>query len=347
MVENNWLSVSEKTELEIAKKTLRNSTDPIEREKAQQKYDALREKDIVSDQKVIDACNNGNAASSGCAQARLDVITAKGEYENTGNYNSRASQQYADAYSKITSLLSMTSVDAQNQKQVQDAMVNYAMVQLSVDKPTAEAYIKTYDGMKIISASMTPLIGSVAARKIETLVSQQRLSSNFSIHSLPDAHGREHITAVKGDAAIPVDKIEIWLRGKAKGDLESLLVRQSVLINEKRDNQRAFAKDPNKPKELGKISTHIEGIGRSRTMGMDLEKIGFNDTKENNKFIIDKLLDTAKMVTPENRWTSIVLKSQNGSNESVRINAVWVILPDGSKRLSTVTTGRFLNEKKS
>ncbi|MFB0771554.1 DUF6862 domain-containing protein [Proteus cibi] len=197
--------MSEKTELEIAKKTLRNSTDPIEREKAQQKYDALREKDIVSDQKVIDACNNGNAASRGCAQARLDVITAKGEYENTGNYNSRASQQYADAYSKITSLLSMTSVDAQNQKQVQDAMVNYAMVQLSVDKPTAEAYIKTYDGMKIISVSMTPLIGSIAARKIEALVSQQRLSNNFSIHSLPDAHGREHITAVKGDAAIPVD----------------------------------------------------------------------------------------------------------------------------------------------
>ncbi|MEQ4923759.1 hypothetical protein ABN099_09750, partial [Proteus hauseri] len=70
------------------------------------------------------------------------------------------------------------------QKQVQDAMVNYAMVQLSVDKPTAEAYIKTYDGMKIINASMTPLIGSVAARKIEALVSQQRLSSNSAVDSI-------------------------------------------------------------------------------------------------------------------------------------------------------------------
>ncbi|MFB0771555.1 hypothetical protein [Proteus cibi] len=120
-----------------------------------------------------------------------------------------------------------------------------------------------------------------------------------------------------------------------------------MLINEKRDNQRAFAKDPGKIKELDVIKDNIKRIERSRTMGMDLEKTGFDDTPENNKLIINKLLDTAKMVTPENRWTSIVLKSQNGSNESVRINAVWVILPDGSKRLSTVTTGRFLNEKKS
>ncbi|EGL8664817.1 hypothetical protein IGU65_004745, partial [Escherichia coli] len=49
VVENNYLSVSEKTELELAKQTLKNSKDPVEREKAQQKYDALLEKDISSD----------------------------------------------------------------------------------------------------------------------------------------------------------------------------------------------------------------------------------------------------------------------------------------------------------
>lgn len=42
-VENNYFSVPEKTELEIAKQTLKNSKDPAEREKAQQKYDALLE----------------------------------------------------------------------------------------------------------------------------------------------------------------------------------------------------------------------------------------------------------------------------------------------------------------
>jgi len=55
--------VPEKTELEIAKQTLNNSKDPAEREKAQQKYDALIEKDIASDKDVIDACGNGNAGS--------------------------------------------------------------------------------------------------------------------------------------------------------------------------------------------------------------------------------------------------------------------------------------------
>ncbi len=53
--------MSEKTELEIAKQTLKNSKDPAEREKVQQKYDALLEKDIASDKEVIAACSNGNA----------------------------------------------------------------------------------------------------------------------------------------------------------------------------------------------------------------------------------------------------------------------------------------------
>ncbi|EFO4547259.1 TPA: hypothetical protein KL615_005061, partial [Escherichia coli] len=47
--------MSEKTELEIAKQTLKNSKDPAEREKVQQKYDALLEKDIASDKEVIAA----------------------------------------------------------------------------------------------------------------------------------------------------------------------------------------------------------------------------------------------------------------------------------------------------
>ncbi|WP_282183124.1 VENN motif pre-toxin domain-containing protein, partial [Photorhabdus hindustanensis] len=170
-------------------------------------------------------------------------------------------------------------------------------------------------------------------------------NKTFEIKSLPDMHGKEHITAVKGDASIPVSKIESWLRGKAAGDLEALKAREMVLINEKRDNQRAFAKDPTKADELKKIQKHIEGIGRSRTMAKDLEIIGIHDTKENNTLIMNKLLDSAKTATPENRWTSIVLKSRNGNDESVRIKAVWTILPDGSKRLSTVTTGRFKEPK--
>ncbi|WP_310657665.1 VENN motif pre-toxin domain-containing protein, partial [Serratia nevei] len=182
-VENNYLSVSEKTELELAKQTLQNSKDPAEREKAQQKYDALREKDIASDQKVIEACGNGNAGSAACAGARLEVIVAKGEYESTGNYNSKASQMYADSYGQIVNLLNITSVDAQSQQQVKDAMVNYAMVQLGVDKATAEAYIETYDGMKIVAASVTPVLGGAVASKLNTLVSKTTSASQRTIAS--------------------------------------------------------------------------------------------------------------------------------------------------------------------
>lgn len=163
--------MSEKTELELAKQKLQNSKDPAEREQAQQKINALKELDISRDKKVIEACSNGGAGSAACASARLEVVVAKGEYE-TGPYNSKISQQYADAYGQIVNLLNITSVDAQNQQQVKDAMVNYTMVQLGVDKATAEAYIETYDGMKIVAASVTPILGTTAANKLSSLTNK-------------------------------------------------------------------------------------------------------------------------------------------------------------------------------
>ena len=169
VAENNHLSVSEKTELELAKQTLKNSKDPVEREKAQQKYDALLEKDISSDKEVIDACGNGNAGSSACAGARLKVIATKEGYED-GPYNSKYSQQYTDAYGQIVNLLDITSVDAQNQQQVKDAMINYFMVTKGVDRQTAESYTETKQGLEIIAASVTPILGSAAAKQLSKIV---------------------------------------------------------------------------------------------------------------------------------------------------------------------------------
>ncbi|HDL8113975.1 TPA: VENN motif pre-toxin domain-containing protein, partial [Yersinia enterocolitica] len=168
-LENNYLNVSEKSELNIQKQKLQNSKDPAEREQAQQKINELIELDISRDKKVIEACGNGAAGSAACASARLDVIVAKGEYE-TGQYNNKVSQMYPDAYGQIVNLLNITSVDAQSQQQVKDAMVNYAMVQLGVDKTTAEAYVETYEGMKILSASLTPVIGVPAAKQLSKIV---------------------------------------------------------------------------------------------------------------------------------------------------------------------------------
>ncbi|MEN3753897.1 DUF6862 domain-containing protein [Mangrovibacter sp. SLW1] len=329
--------MSDKTELEIAKQTLKNSKDPAEREKAQQKYDALLEKDISSDEAVIAACSNGKAASAACAGERLKVFAAKGGYE-TGNYNNQFSDMYPDAYGQIVNLLNITSVDAQNQQQVKDAMVNYAMVQFGVDKATAESYVETYDGMKVVAASMAPVIGAVAASKIDALAGKQLLSNSFEVSSLPDANGKNHITAVKDDAKIPVDKIELYMRGKASGDLESLQTEYNSLKDAKISNQKEFAKDPSNTVKLKQLSDQIHSIERSRDMDRVLNNAGISNTPANNSMIIDKLLDSAQSATPSNRQTSVVV---SGTNGNVRIYATWTILPDGTKRLSTVKTGAF------
>nr|WP_311782976.1 VENN motif pre-toxin domain-containing protein [Pantoea sp. ACRSB] len=167
-VENNWLHVNEKTELEVAKQKLK-SNDPAEREKAQQKINDLLEKSISRDQKVIDACGNGKAASAGCAAARLEAYSAKSEYE-TGNYNNKVSDMYPDAYGQIVNLLNITSVDAQNQQQVKDALTQYAMDVLGVDRQTAQSYAETKQGMDIIVASVTPVLGSAAAKQLSKIV---------------------------------------------------------------------------------------------------------------------------------------------------------------------------------
>jgi filamentous hemagglutinin len=80
--------------------------------------------------------------------------------DEDGPYNSKYSQQYADAYGQIVNLLDITSVDAQNQQQVKDAMINYFMVTKGVDRQTA-SYTETKQGLEIIAASVTPLMGKL------------------------------------------------------------------------------------------------------------------------------------------------------------------------------------------
>ncbi|MFV0549943.1 MAG: hemagglutinin repeat-containing protein, partial [Limnobaculum xujianqingii] len=149
---NNYLSQPEKTELELAKQKL-NDPDPLVREKAQQDYDRLTELDISRDQSVIDACGNGQAGSAGCTSARQDAMAARESYE-TGPYNSKASQQYADAYGQITNLLKSTSVDAQHKEQVTEGLTQYFMAATGVDYETARGYAETKQGMDIIVASV-------------------------------------------------------------------------------------------------------------------------------------------------------------------------------------------------
>ncbi|WP_112886951.1 MULTISPECIES: hemagglutinin repeat-containing protein [unclassified Photorhabdus] len=163
-------------------------------------------------------------------------------------------------------------------------------------------------------------------------------NKTFEIKSLPDMHGKEHITAVKGDAKIPVDKVELYMRGKAAGDLDALKKEYNALKDLRIQNQREFAKNPENKTNLSILEKKIHNVERSQEMNKVLNNAGLPDTKTNNNMIIGKLLDSAKDVTPENRKTSVVVSGNNGS---VRVYATWTILPDGSKRLATVQTGTF------
>lgn len=69
-----------------------------------------------------------------------------------------------------------------------------------------------------------------------------------------------------------------------------------------------------------------------------LNNAGIINTPKNNSMIMDKLLDSAHTVTTANRKTYVVVTGPNGN---VRVYATWAVLPDGSKRLSTVQAGAF------
>ncbi|WP_455813237.1 DUF6862 domain-containing protein [Pseudomonas graminis] len=160
-VENNYLSQPEKTELELARKKL-NDPDPAVRAKAQQDYDRLTELDVSRDQKVIDACGNGQAASAGCASARQEAAEARGTYE-TGPYTSPFSKQYPDAYGQIVSLLNNTTESAQQQQQVTEGLTQYFMAATGVDYATAKRYAETKQGADIIMASVSLGVNAQAA----------------------------------------------------------------------------------------------------------------------------------------------------------------------------------------
>lgn len=128
------------------------------------------------------------------------------------------------------------------------------------------------------------------------------------------------------------------MRGKAAGDLDTLKREYNTLKDLRIKSQKEFTKNPENKANLSILEKKIHNVERSQEMNRVLNNAGLPDTKANNHMIIDKLLDSAKSVTPENRKTSVVVSGNNGE---VRVYATWTILPDGSKRLSTVQTGTF------
>ena len=206
----------------------------------------------------MDACGNGKAASAACVGARLEVIAAKDEYENLGNYNSKASQQYADAYSQIVNLLDITSVDAQNQQQVKDAMVNFYMPTKGVDQKTAESYVETKQGMEVILASVTPVIGAAAAKQLNKI-----FDANLKVIATGNVDGNKFTDTNLG--ARPSELANINKPTLINGRIEAKIEKQNKPLPN-RNMATAHA-------EVGVIQQAFEkGMTHGREMTMSVSK---------------------------------------------------------------------------
>ncbi|WP_162556790.1 VENN motif pre-toxin domain-containing protein, partial [Proteus sp. TJ1640] len=209
-------------------------------------------------------------------------------------------------------------------------LYEYALVN---DPELAGQMVGSLQGKMLGNIGTSVVVSGAAAKTIQKVAQMES-----GIKWLPDAHGKTHATIVKGDAAIPVDKIELYLRGKASGDLTTLKADYNALKDLQVKNQSQFAKDPNNFDKLRILESKIHNVEKSRDMNKVLNNAGIPDTPLNNSMIINELLKSANDVTATNRRTSIVI---NGSKGNVRVYGTWTILPDGSKRLSTVEAGAF------
>ncbi len=209
-------------------------------------------------------------------------------------------------------------------------LYEYALVN---DPELAGQMVGSLQGKMLGNIGTSFIVSGATAKTIQKVAQMES-----GIKWLPDAHGKTHATIVKGDAAIPVDKIELYLRGKASGDLTTLKADYNALKDLQVKNQSQFAKDPNNFDKLRILESKIHNVEKSRDMNKVLNNAGIPDTPLNNSMIINELLKSANDVTVTNRRTSIVI---NGPKGNVRVYGTWTILPDGSKRLSTVEAGAF------
>lgn len=63
-------------------------------------------------------------------------------------------------------------------------MINYFMVTKGVDRQTAESYTETKQGLEIIAASVTPLIGQAASNKLSYLGVGKKISFDGDFYAV-------------------------------------------------------------------------------------------------------------------------------------------------------------------
>jgi len=141
--------------------------------------------------------------------------------------------------------------------------------------------------------------------------------------------GKKIRAAINEKAAVPLDKVDIYARGKVKSVKPELDELQRL----KQSNRKLFDADPNNEKKLKDLKDKHHNYERSISMNKELEAAGLMDTPLTNQKITENLLEVGKTVTPANRqWVPSIIEGPNGK---LKIESTWKILDDGTAYLTT------------
>nr|WP_240771256.1 hypothetical protein [Siccibacter turicensis] len=91
-------------------------------------------------------------------------------------------------------------------------MVNYTMTQLGLDKDKAEAYVENYDGMKIIAASVAPILGEAAASKLTSFANKLRPAESMQSFQVVKTYAPHEVEPLgnSNDPRSPASTFRTW-----------------------------------------------------------------------------------------------------------------------------------------
>lgn len=142
--------------------------------------------------------------------------------------------------------------------------------------------------------------------------------------------GKSIVAAVDGNAIVPLDKVNIYARGKVPDATAELRELQNL----KQRDRKLFDSSPKNAIRLKQVKDLAHNLERSQDMSKRLENIGLPDTPENNDILIKHLLEVGNKVSPEQRtWVPSTLTGPKGT---LKVESTWKILDDQRAYLTTL-----------
>ena len=158
---------------------------------------------------------------------------------------------------------------------------------------------------------------------------QNKLNDIIRIEdSMPPGSSHPIKVYTDGNALINTGKIDIYIRGKVKLDVETTRRKVEQLEKISRENY-----EPKITQDIMMYRSKLHNYERSQEMSRTLNNAGIVDTMENNLMIADNLLKTAKSVKDGINQTVCYIEGTKGK---VKIEAKWKILPNGKPYLATM-----------